>query len=221
MASNKSSARRTRVPLEPQRRHGKQRVATLLEVGAAVIAEKGYEATTMAEIAERAGSPIGSLYRFFPNKEVLANALIQRYGSLVRAAFAKIDAVADPSSPEKTADALLHFIVDLKSETKAMSALLEGRSEWSARRREFRSAAIRHIAHTLKLLAPALPQSAARNVAIVLLFNMKTMSALKLKDYVARPSGAIEELRDMNRLYLANKLASLRQPSKSPERKPR
>jgi hypothetical protein len=60
----------------PQRRNGKLRVAAILKAGEAVIAEKGYEAATMAEIAARSNTKIGSLYRFFPNKEVLANALI-------------------------------------------------------------------------------------------------------------------------------------------------
>jgi AcrR family transcriptional regulator len=42
-----------------------------MEAAAAVIAERGFESATMAEIAARAGAQIGSLYRFFPNKEVL------------------------------------------------------------------------------------------------------------------------------------------------------
>jgi len=63
----------------PQRRNGKLRVAAILKAGAAVISEKGYEMATMAEIAARSNTKIGSLYRFFPNKEVLANALIAHY----------------------------------------------------------------------------------------------------------------------------------------------
>jgi AcrR family transcriptional regulator len=62
----------------PQRRNGKLRVAAILKAGAAVIAEKGYEAATMAEIAARSNTKIGSLYRFFPNEEVLANAMTER-----------------------------------------------------------------------------------------------------------------------------------------------
>jgi AcrR family transcriptional regulator len=41
----------------------------------------------MAEIAPAPSAQIGSLYRFFPNKEVLADALIQRYGELIDEAF--------------------------------------------------------------------------------------------------------------------------------------
>src|ERR1700677_3234902 len=96
MSSNKSRPEKNktgkkRIALVPQRSHGKLRVAALLDAGAVVIAEKGYEAATMAGIASRAGAPIGSLYRFFPNKEILADALIQRFGELINGAFEEIN----------------------------------------------------------------------------------------------------------------------------------
>jgi AcrR family transcriptional regulator len=64
---------------EPKRERGKQRVAALIDAGAELFAEKGYEATTMTEIASRAGAAIGSLYQFFPSKEALAEALFDRF----------------------------------------------------------------------------------------------------------------------------------------------
>src|ERR1700727_3458056 len=75
----------------PQRRNGKLRVDAILKAGAAVIAEKGYEMATMAEIAARSSTKIGSLYRFFPNKEVLANALIAHYHEGVHNTFHQLD----------------------------------------------------------------------------------------------------------------------------------
>ena len=78
MDSNKSRPRFKRQAVEPRRRPGKERVAALMEAAASVIAERGYEAATMAEIAARANALVGSLYHFFPNKEVLAEALIRR-----------------------------------------------------------------------------------------------------------------------------------------------
>src|ERR1700734_989224 len=63
----------------PKRARGVQRVAELLDAGAALFAEQGYESTTMTQIAQRAGASIGSLYQFFPSKEVLAEALFGRY----------------------------------------------------------------------------------------------------------------------------------------------
>ena len=50
----------------PQRRNGKLRVAAILKAGEAIIVEKGYEAATMAEIAARSNTRIGSLYELHP-----------------------------------------------------------------------------------------------------------------------------------------------------------
>src|ERR1700722_1659343 len=102
-----------RAALEPQRSTGKRRVAELLRAGADVFAERGFEAATMAEIAARAGAQIGSLYRFFPNKEVLADALMQRYGELIDEAFGKVEGRAASSSVNDLADSLVDFLVEL------------------------------------------------------------------------------------------------------------
>ena len=84
---------------EPKRERGKQRVASLLDAGAALFAEKGYEATTMTEIAARAGAAIGSLYQFFPSKEVLAQALFSRYTERAMALLDDLMERAPAASP--------------------------------------------------------------------------------------------------------------------------
>jgi AcrR family transcriptional regulator len=208
MASTKSRPNRERRALEPQRRRGELRVASLLAAAAEVIAERGYEAATMAEIAARAGSQIGSLYRFFPNKEVLADALIHRYGELVAEAFDKIEVEVTVLSVNDLADALVDFLVELHSETRAMIALLDARSEWSARRAELRNTAIQRIAQILILRSPRLCPKTAEDIAVVLLHNIKTMKALTLEPGTDVRPGAVAELREMNRLYLAHRLSA-------------
>jgi AcrR family transcriptional regulator len=178
-----------------------------MEAAASVIAERGFEAATMAEIASRAGALVGSLYHFFPNKEVLADALVQRYGGIIDEAFARIDSQAASMPIEALADALVDFLVEIQGESKAMRALLEARAEWSAKRHDFRDAALRHIARTLMLRSPQLGPETARHMAVVLLHNMKTMKALAADSPGAESRGASAELRDMTRLYLASKLA--------------
>src|SRR3546814_8972664 len=80
LASQKASAETTvPAPRRPQRQRGRERVAALLQAGAAVFAERGYDATTMTEVAARAGASIGSLYQFFPTKELLAAGVLQDY----------------------------------------------------------------------------------------------------------------------------------------------
>jgi AcrR family transcriptional regulator len=204
MASNKSRAKPGRGAVEPRRRPGKERVAALMEAAATVIAEKGYEAATMAEIAARAGALVGSLYHFFPSKEALAEALIRRYEGIVGEAFARIDDRAASMPVEELADALIGLMVEIRGESKAMVALLDARAEWSAKRQEFMDASLRRIARTLSLKSPGLPPEAARHMAAVLMHNMKAMKAL-VTEY-GEASGAVAELRDMTRLYLASKL---------------
>ncbi|WP_158814475.1 TetR/AcrR family transcriptional regulator [Methylocapsa sp. S129] len=192
--------------LEPQRRPGRLRVAALLEAGADVIAERGYEAATMAEVAARAGAPIGSLYRFFPNKEVLADALIQRFADLIDESFAAIDAEAATLSVGALTDALFGLIGKMHREKRTIVALLDAHSDWSARRAEFKSRLGRRIAQTLKLSRSKLDDERVRDIAIVLMHMMKTMAHLKREAADGADSGAMTELREMTRLYLADRL---------------
>jgi AcrR family transcriptional regulator len=63
----------------PRQARSRQRVEDLLTAAAQVFAEMGYAAATTNAIAARAGVSIGSLYQFFPNKEALMDALLERY----------------------------------------------------------------------------------------------------------------------------------------------
>ena len=93
-------------------------------------------------------------------------------------------------------------------ELKAMRALLDARAELSAKRHDFREAALRHIARTLMMHSPQLCSETAQHMAVVLLHNMKTMKALESDHAGATSSRASAELRDMTRLYLASKLTN-------------
>src|ERR1700678_857062 len=95
------------VAKEPKRERGKQRVPALLDAGAELFAEKGYEAATMTELARRAGAPIGSLHQFFPSKEALAEALFDRFAERWAASFARVEELARGSSARKLADLLV------------------------------------------------------------------------------------------------------------------
>lgn len=210
MDSKKSTANLRRSARAPKRRRGMLRVASLMEAASAVISERGYESATMAEIAARAGAQIGSLYRFFPNKEVLADALIHRYGELIDAAFSKIESQAASSSVDALADSLLDVFVELHDESEAIIALLDARSEWSVKRAELRKAVLRSIAQILLLRAPQLRPQTAKDIAVVVLQNMKTMKAITFEQGIVTSPGAMAELREMNRHYLASKLSKKR-----------
>ncbi len=191
----------------PQRRNGRLRVAAILKAGAAVISEKGYESATMAEIASRSNTKIGSLYRFFPNKETLANALIAHYHEGVHSAFEALDSKVQSMSLSTLADNLLDLMVDIhKDAGPTIKRLLEIPDVLSIRRGEFRKSIQKHIARTLTLRNPALTLDKAQDMAVILLGNMKTMAAFSdVTDQSVRP-GAVEELREMTRIYLKSRL---------------
>jgi len=206
MHSNKSTQR---LAVTPQRRNGKKRVSELLEAGKAVIAEKGYEGATMAEIAARAGAPIGSLYRFFPNKDAVADALIRESLSLIDTAFSALGERASAMSTAELADALLDLMVELRGRTRATLALAESRVGYSERRQEFRLQVRRHIETVLRLHHPALAPDAAEPIAFAMQHNMKVMAVAVTAPDRGVDAAAREEFRVMTRLYLEHRLGGL------------
>src|SRR5919202_462961 len=75
---------------QPKQKRSQQRVERILEAAAEVFASVGYEAATTHEIATRAGTAIGSLYQFFPDKLAIFHALEERHMEQVRAIHAKL-----------------------------------------------------------------------------------------------------------------------------------
>jgi AcrR family transcriptional regulator len=63
----------------PRQVRSQQRVDLILATAAELFAEVGYEAATTNAIAARAGISIGSLYRYFPDKDAILQALIESY----------------------------------------------------------------------------------------------------------------------------------------------
>ncbi len=63
---------------EPVQARSTARLAGLLDAAAAVIDELGYERLTTAMVAERAGASIGTVYRYFPDRIAVLQALATR-----------------------------------------------------------------------------------------------------------------------------------------------
>jgi len=74
------------LPAPPQQARSLAKRRKLLEAGRILFGEKGYEATSIAEIAAQAGAASGAFYIYFRSKRqllvVLMNELIQRLASL-------------------------------------------------------------------------------------------------------------------------------------------
>ncbi len=68
------TARRT-----PTQDRARATVDVILEAAAQVFAERGYAAGTSNRIAARAGVSVGSFYQYFPNKDAVLVALVERH----------------------------------------------------------------------------------------------------------------------------------------------
>jgi AcrR family transcriptional regulator len=84
---------------QPSQKRGKDRVEKILEAAAAIFDELGYEAATTHQIAAKAGTAVGSLYQFFPDKASIFNTMEILHTERVKAMWAQIDIAAIVSLP--------------------------------------------------------------------------------------------------------------------------
>jgi AcrR family transcriptional regulator len=190
----------------PKRERGKQRVAALSQAAAVVFAERGFEAATMTEIAARAGAPIGSLYQFFPNKEALADLLVQHYLTLIKADLDALESHAEALTAEDLVGRLFDLLRGHPHERAAALPLAEARMDEKQRRVVFRHMLRRRIAAILLLRAPALTADAARDMAVVLLQLMKTSNALSDEESLPGRVAGLRDLKGLALHYLEQRL---------------
>jgi AcrR family transcriptional regulator len=73
----------------PTQRRSADTVDAIIEAAARILEQQGFEGYTTNAVAQRAGVSIGSLYQYFPGKDALTSALIERETAVL---LANIDA---------------------------------------------------------------------------------------------------------------------------------
>jgi AcrR family transcriptional regulator len=190
----------------PQRQRGRLRVAAILEAGAEAFREKGYDAVTMTEIAARSGATFGSLYRFFPSKEALANALLAQYAERTLDRLAELAEQAPTMTPAALADALTDFMLKLQSERSFAAALMEAGAGDGDRREAFRATFRASVSLIMQRAFPDCDEAKAPAMTAVVLHILKGLAAAASeKPAEARLLRA--EFGDLLRLYLASRTA--------------
>jgi AcrR family transcriptional regulator len=71
----------------PRQERSRATVDTVLAATARVLVKRGFDGLTTNAVAEAAGISIGSLYQYFPNKEALVAALIEKHMEEMNAAI--------------------------------------------------------------------------------------------------------------------------------------
>jgi AcrR family transcriptional regulator len=198
MASQKSSeARRV-----PQRQRGHERVAALLDAAAACFVEKGYEATTMTEVAARAGASIGSLYQFFPTKEVLAQALLEQYAQAVYAELGKLAEQSMQWDTEELAERLCAFLVTFRKRHPAFVMLVESAPTPAADGMTIRRRIRAELQALLTRRAPHRSSEEMHAAAVVVQQMMKAATAIHMEPGMPGRQAALAQLHYAMQLYL-------------------
>jgi AcrR family transcriptional regulator len=74
----------------PNQTRAKETVDAILRATAHILRKEGYARATTNRIAEKAGVSIGSLYQYFPSREAIVNALLERHASEIQLQLASV-----------------------------------------------------------------------------------------------------------------------------------
>ena len=102
----KNKAARTK----PSQARGKERVRLILAAALQLLQERGLDDVTTNDIAERARIPIGSLYRYYPNKDSIIIALTDLYVEDIARIFDQVG--QNPILPTLSWEEVLVLLVD-------------------------------------------------------------------------------------------------------------
>jgi AcrR family transcriptional regulator len=108
LSTSQPSSHQTNLRRQPKQQRSKDRVESILDAAAAVFDRVGYDAATTHLIAIEAGTAIGSLYQFFPDKAAIFNAMELRHWERVRAMWAQTDVAAVAQLPLRQ---MIHLLV--------------------------------------------------------------------------------------------------------------
>jgi AcrR family transcriptional regulator len=179
----------------------------LLEAAAAVLAESGYEATTMTEIAERANASIGTLYQYFPNKPAMVLALRSQASAEMQERWMHLD---EEAAAEMSATQIAHRMIEITNrfveEHPAYFPVLDAPVKYK-RSKEARSLLRKRIAAIFQSKKPALTYEAAYRMANVALQIIKSMNLLYADADARERTALVEEYKLALAAYLEVRLA--------------
>lgn len=194
----------------PTQARSRKRHDAILDAAATIFADAGYESATMQGIAERAGTSIGSVYQFFPDKLALFEAVADRCLERTQEAFERLFASIPDDLP---LDALIEGAID------AFAALNEGDPAFRATQVNFalypvyekRDSALnrqmtRRIAALLGRRAPHLTPPRAKLIATMIVQVVSAMMFVSERASASLRPAMRQEIKTLVRRYVAPEL---------------
>jgi AcrR family transcriptional regulator len=97
----------------PRQERSRRMVERILEAARLVLVEEGYERATTNRVASRAGISPGSLYQYFPDKQAVLVAVIDRYSAEVSDELTAVLADRLDLPPDELVRAAYHGLLDV------------------------------------------------------------------------------------------------------------
>jgi AcrR family transcriptional regulator len=157
----------------PTQARSRERLRRVLDAADQVLARDGADAFTTTRIARVAGVPVGSVYRYFPDKETIVEALATRYWSEFAELVAAAAALDEESPMADPAGGVLEALATGFRESPGFLALWYGGLRTERIRdatrptREAISASVQRILAVHWPQAPAGDRAAAARMVVV------------------------------------------------------
>jgi AcrR family transcriptional regulator len=126
LASIPAQASSVAIRVEPVQARSTARVNALLDAASDTIHDVGYELLTTAMVAERAGASIGTVYRYFPDRVAVLQALAARNRDRVTHALVTRLERDKPASVLAEIDTVVDTLVDVFRSEKGFRSLRVG-----------------------------------------------------------------------------------------------
>ena len=175
-------------------------------MAALVFAEVGFEAATTNAIAARAGTSPGSLYRFFPNKDAIAEALADRFAQRL----GDTQAIFGPEIEYLPLDELVDHVIDplvaFHLAHPGFQALFSGSivsPRLATAVQSFLDAVVHRVEGMLAVRAPRLTPARRARCARVSVELVRALLPLVAASDPAEQDAMIAEVKAVQRGYLA------------------
>ncbi|GAP51655.1 TetR/AcrR family transcriptional regulator [Streptomyces azureus] len=191
----------------PVQRRSAERLTRILDACADLLDEVGYDALSTRAVAQRAGVPIGSVYRFFGNKRQMVDALAQRnlehYSERVTERLRE----AGDGGWREAMDAVLDEYLEMKRTAPGFSLVDFGNQiPVGARQAEPNHRVADRLTELLSGYLEREPDEELRRVFLIAVETADTLVHLAFRVAPEGDQKIIEEMREMLRAYLARVL---------------
>lgn len=192
----------------PQQSRSKHRVNSILGAAGLLLEEVGYAALTTNAIAARAGTSIGSLYQFFPNKDAVLAELIEGVRDDLQKFFDRSLTVdLARRSISSTVNALVDGLGTIFEKTPGLGQILSAIPTGTGLERqisELKKEIIDPLDERLAAAYPRVTREQRELALMVVTETLKVVLAQPPDDDPKKQSRLREELKAMLSLYLAS-----------------